>query len=68
MTKTMSKLPHGDIIFEFQYVGHVVKVSAIDTRTYTEVSIVGPANESREVLEATAIRKLRYVLAKKQSE
>lgn len=54
------------IILEFHVVGHLVKVSAIDTKTYTEVSIVGPANESREILKATAIRKLHYVMAKKQ--
>ena len=56
----------GDIIIEFHVVGHMVKVSAVDTKSLTEVSIAGPANESREVLKATAIRKLHYVLAKKR--
>lgn len=55
----------GEIIIEFHQVGHMVKVSAVDTKSLTEVSIVGPANESRETLKATVIRKLHYVLAKK---
>lgn len=54
-----------DVIIEFRAVGHVVKVSAIDPRSLTEVSIIGPANESRERLKATAVAKLRYVLRKK---
>lgn len=56
----------GEVLIEFHVVGHMVKVSAIDTKTLTEVSIAGPASESREILKATAIRKLQYVLAKKQ--
>lgn len=56
----------GEVLIEFHVVGHMVKVSAIDSKTLTEVSIVGPASESREILKATAIRKLHYVLAKKQ--
>lgn len=58
--------PTGEIIIEFHVIGHLVKVSAIDTKSLTEVSIMGPANESREVLKATAVRKLHYVMAKKQ--
>lgn len=65
---TMTKQPPatGDIYIEFHQVGHLVKVSAIDSRSLTEVSIMGPASESREVLKATAVRKLHYMLAKKQ--
>jgi hypothetical protein len=63
----MNKPPKtGEIYLEFHVVGHMIKVSAIDSASMTEVSIMGPANESREVLKATAIRKLHYVLAKKQ--
>lgn len=54
-----------DVIIEFRAIGHVIKVSAIDPRTLTEVSIVGPVNESRERLKATAMAKLHYVLRKK---
>lgn len=58
----------GEIIIEYHVIGHMVKVSAVDTKSLTEVSIVGPANESREILKATAIRKLHYVMAKKQGQ
>lgn len=53
------------IIFEFITMGAVVKVSAIDPATDTEVSIMGPANESPELLKATALRKLQYMKDKK---
>lgn len=63
----MTKPPSGEVYIEFHVVGHMVKVSAIDTKTMTEVSIMGPASESKEVLKNTAIRKLHYVMAKKQN-
>ncbi len=56
----MSRL--GDIIIEFHQVGAYVKVSAIDTATYTEVSIVGDPTRGEEALKRAAIRKLEYVL------
>ena len=55
----------GEVIIEFHYVGNAVKVSAIDPVTLTEVSIVGSPEIGEEELKRTAIRKLEYVLAKK---
>ncbi len=52
----------GDVIIEFRQVGAYVKVSAIDTATYTEVSIVGDPKRSEEALKRAAVRKLEYVL------
>ncbi len=52
----------GDIIIEFYQVGAYVKVTAVDTLTYTEVSIVGDPSRSEQALKRTAIRKLEYVL------
>ncbi len=52
----------GDVIIEFHQVGAYVKVSAVDTATYTEVSIVGDPSRSEEALKQAAIRKLEYVL------
>lgn len=54
------------ILLEFQRVGALVKVSAIDPVTNTEVVVQGPASAGQEQLSRTAIAKLRYVLAKKQ--
>jgi hypothetical protein len=52
----------GDVIIEFHQVGAYVKVSAIDTATYTEVSIVGDPSRSEDALKRAAVRRLEYVL------
>lgn len=56
----------GSVIVEMIPVGSYVKVSAIDTRTGTEVSIVGDPMRGEAALRKTAIRKLEYVLQKKK--
>ncbi len=40
----------------------LVKVSAIDVATSTEVSIMGPPNAGEETLKRAVVRKLEYVL------
>ena len=55
-----------DIIIEFHRIGNSVKVSAMDPVTLTEVSIVGPANAGEEVLKHNVLKKLEFMLAKKQ--
>ncbi len=52
----------GDVIIEFYQVGAYVKVTAVDTATYTEVSIVGDPTRSEDALKRAAIRKLEYIL------
>ena len=54
-----------EIIFEFQRVGGYVKVSAVDTLTSAEVSIVGPPSAGQVQLERLAAKKLEYVLRKR---
>jgi hypothetical protein len=49
-------------IFEFQQIGHSVKVSAVDEATGVEVSIVGPATAMRSDLEKVARAKLTRAL------
>ncbi len=58
----------GGFIVEFWQVGGAVKVSAIDPVTLTEVSIVGPPSAGDAVLEQTVLRKLKYVLNKRQPQ
>ncbi len=53
-----------DAIIEFQRVGNVVKVSAVDTRTFVEVSIMAPANATEEQMTETVMRKLAWVQSK----
>tara|TARA_Y100001960_G_C14245220_1_gene620182 strand:+ start:420 stop:620 length:201 start_codon:yes stop_codon:yes gene_type:complete len=54
-----------EIIFEFHAIGPYVKVSAMDTRSLTEVSIQGPANVGEAILKRNANKRLEYVLRKK---
>lgn len=52
------------VILEFFRIGRYVKVSAIDTKTGTEVSIVGDPMRGEAMLKRTAIQKLQYVMNK----
>jgi len=55
-----------EIIFEFVQVGGVVKVTALDTASGTEASIVGDPAAGEAALRRLALRKLDYVLAKQR--
>ena len=54
-----------EIIIEFSSIGNVVKVSAMDVKTLTEISIQGPATAGEEMLKRNAMKRLEYVLKKK---
>ncbi|MEJ0025813.1 MAG: hypothetical protein WDN01_07285 [Rhizomicrobium sp.] len=56
---------NGDVYVEFVVQGAFVKVTAIDSRTGVEASVMGPAGASRAALSDAAMRKLRYVQQKK---
>lgn len=53
-----------EIYFEHIAIGNVVKVSAIDSATGTEVSISGPRNTSAKELERIALQKLQLAIAR----
>jgi hypothetical protein len=55
-----------DVYFEFVVQGSVVKVTAIDSSSGCEASVVAPAASPRVTLEQAALRKLEYVLNKKR--
>ena len=55
------------VYFEFVAIGHAVKVTAIDSVTAIEVSIMGPATAAQADLERLALRKLRARLAREGS-
>ena len=61
---TLRLMPR-EVIFEFRRVGNAVKVSAVDTETMTEVSVMGPATTDESTLRRTALRKLEFVLARR---
>ena len=58
-------LQNREIIVEFFPVGNVMKVSAMDTASLTEISIQGPANSPEDILKRNALKRLEYVLRKK---
>ena len=57
----------GEILVEFVQLGNTVKVTAIETASGTEASIVGPANAPQSALKAAALQKLNYVLKKQKA-
>ncbi len=58
----------GEVIIEFYRVGAFVKVSAVDTATFIEVSIVGDPACGEEALKRAVLQKLEYVLERKNRE
>lgn len=57
---------HGrEVILEFYQIGQIVKVTAMDTKTLTEISIQGPTSAGESLLKANAMKRLEYVLKKK---
>ena len=55
-----------EIYVEFVVMGNTVKVTAIDSESGLEASVIGPAGAPRGAMAEAARRKLEYV-AKKQS-
>ena len=54
-----------DVIVEFVRVGALVRVSAMEPSSLTEVVIQGPAAAGEAALRRTALRKLAHVLNRK---
>lgn len=57
---------HGgrEVCFEFTAIGSTVKVTAIDSATGIEVTVMGPATASKNDLQRLALQKLRARLAR----
>tara|TARA_B100000745_G_scaffold298903_1_gene248498 strand:- start:1766 stop:1978 length:213 start_codon:yes stop_codon:yes gene_type:complete len=60
-----SNLQGREVIFEFTQFGHIVKVTAMDTKSRTEISIQGPSSTAQSILQTNALKRLEYVLKKK---
>jgi len=54
-----------DVYFEFTAIGRTVKVSAIDSATGLEVSVIGPASASQADLQHLALQKLKAQLSRR---
>ena len=55
-----------EVIFEFIQIGAAVKVTAVDTESGIEVSIVGDPKVGETALKKLVRQKLDYVLAKRR--
>ena len=62
----MARQSGREVLIEFHQIGNSMKVAAVDPVTAVEVSIVGAANASQEMLKRLAVRKLDYVLEKQK--
>jgi hypothetical protein len=60
----INKLTGREVIFELRPVGSIMRVSAMDVATMTEISIQGPVNAGEAVLKKNALLRLEYVLRK----
>ena len=56
-----------EVYFEFTAIGSTVKVTAIDSTTGTEVTVVGPTAAAKSDLERLALQKLKARLARGSS-
>ena len=56
-----------EVIFEFLRIGAAVKVTAVDTESGIEVSMVGDPNAGQETLRRLAKQKLDYVISRKRA-
>lgn len=66
MDRTPGNGPHiANVLFEFRKVGRMVRVSALDPASNTEVTIIAPQGQGQEPLKRVALRKLLYVLSRK---
>ncbi len=54
-----------EVLVEFQQIGNAVKVTAMDTKSMVEVSIMGPATAGEDILKRNVINNLNYVFSKK---
>ena len=59
------KLAGREVIFEFHPVGHIMKVTAMDVATLTEVIIQCPLTAGEATFRRNALLRLEYVLRKK---
>ncbi len=59
------KMRGREVIFEFMPVGNIMRVSAMDTATLTEVVIQCPLGAGEAAFKKNALMRLEYVLRKK---
>jgi hypothetical protein len=56
----------GETYIEFVIQGGFMKVTAIDSKTGAEASVMGPVGAARDALADAAVRKLKFMLKKQR--
>ena len=59
------KMKSREVIFEFRPVGNIMRVTAMDTATLTEIMIQCPVTAGEAAFKKNALMRLEYVLRKK---
>ena len=57
-----------EVLFEFGRQGNFVKVTAIESETRIEASVIVPVSLSQQQMQIQALQKLKYVLQKQAEE
>lgn len=58
------KLQNREVIFEFRPVGNIMRVSAMDVATMTEVVVQCPLTAGEGIFKKMGLQRLEYVLRK----
>ena len=58
------KMKGREVIFEFKPVGSIMRVTAVDTTTMTEVVVQCPASAGETMFKHQGLMRLEYVLRK----
>jgi hypothetical protein len=54
-----------EVIFEYRQVGNIMRVTAMDTATMTEIVLQCPVSAGEAAFQKNALMRLEYVLKKK---
>ena len=57
-----------EVLFEFVRQGNFVKVTAMESETRIEASVIVPVSLSQQQMQIQALQKLKYVLQKQAEE
>ncbi len=57
-----------EVLFEFVRQGNFVKVTAIESETRIEASVIVPVSLSQQQMQIQALQKLKYVLQKQAED
>ncbi len=60
-----NNIDRGEVILEFVQIGGLIRVSAMEPKSLTEVVIYGPASAGEAALRRVVLRKLDYVLGRR---